>query len=177
MNLSRWMLAFLLVTSLSAQSWVTGQIAFRLTTVPKECPAERAGLKVGDILIDAAGVSAAIKAKTPLPVFRFDPAKAAYLREELELKFRAGEERKLGVVGDFGFLVTGVEPHSLAARAKLHPHDFLPQIDGAIARELEVLSLVDRAHVEGIDVNLHVIRWNAEKSVFDRFIVAQKYKQ
>jgi len=171
------MLAFLLVSSLSAQSWVKGQIGFRLTTVPKDCPAERAGLRVGDLLVDAGGVSAAIKAKAPIPVFRFDPAQAAYIREDLELKFRAAEERKLGVGGDFGFLVTGVEPHSLAARARLQPHDYLPQIDGAIARELEVLSLVDRAHSEGIEVNLHVIRWNAEKSVFDRFIVAQKYKR
>lgn len=176
MNVNRWILACLLAASpVTAQSWVQGQIGFRLTVVPKDCPAERAGLKVGDILADPEGIRAAIQKKTPFPVFRFDPAKAAYQREDVELKFRAAEERKLGVVGDLGFLVTAVEPKSLAARAKLQVHDFLPQIDGSFVHDVSDLGLVDRAFAEGIDVNIHVTRWVGDK--FEKSIIVQKYKK
>ena len=177
MSLYRCLLVCLLAGSLHAQSWVKGQIGFRLNTVPKDCPAERAGLKIGDILADSEGVRAAIQSKTPLPVFRFDPVKAVYVREDVTIAFRAAEERKLGVIGDLGFLVTGIEPNSLAARAKLRVHDFLPQVDGSLIHDLKDLSLVDRAFAEGIEVNIHVLRWLPEKNVFERSIISQKYKQ
>lgn len=177
MSLYRCLLVCLLAGSLHAQSWVKGQIGFRLNTVPKDCPAERAGLKIGDILAEPEGVRAAIQSKTPLPVFRFDPAKAVYVREDITIAFRAAEERKLGISGDLGFLVTGIEPNSLAARAKLRVHDFLPQVDGSSVHDPNDLSLVDRAFAEGTDVNIHVIRWVPEKSAFEKSIIPQTYKK
>ena len=177
MNLYRWMMVCLLASSLPAQTWVKGQIGFRLNTVPKDCPAERAGLKIGDILADPEGVRAAIKNKTPLPVFRFDPAKAAYNREEIALAFRPAEERKLGVIGDLGFLVTSIEPKSLGARAKLRVDDFLPQLDGSFVHDVQDLALVGRAFADGIEVNIHVWRWQPEKGAFVKSIIVQNYKK
>lgn len=163
--------------SAQAQSWVKGQIVFRLSTVQKDFPADRAGLKVGDLLVDAAGVAAAIKAKTPLPVLRFHPDKCAYIREDLEIKFNAGEERKLGIMGDPVFLVTGIEPDSYAAKAKLRVQDIVPQLDGSFMQDPADLDLLDRAVAEGMAINIHVIRWDPAKAAFERFVIAQNYRK
>ena len=171
-----WILLLLLAAPLAAQTWVNGEIGFRLNTVPKDSPAERASLKIGDILLDPAAVPAALRRPdATIPVYRFDEKTAAYQKENLKIAFKSGEERRLQVIGDLGFLVTSVEPKSVAAQAGLRPHDFIPQIDGAFVHEISDLSLVDRAKAQAIAVDIYYTRWSAEKKAFENSIAHPKF--
>ena len=69
------------------------------------------------------------------------------------------------MTGDLGFLVTDIEPASLAARAKLRVGDFLPQINDTFVHQLKDLALG-----EGRDAQIHVTRWHAGKRIFEKLI-------
>ena len=69
------------------------------------------------------------------------------------------------MTGDLGFLVTDIEPASLAARAKLRVGDFLPEINDTFIHELKDLALA-----EGRDAQNHVTRWQADHRLFEKSI-------
>ncbi len=165
MNLLRSLLV-LFVLAASAQTWVEGEIGFRLTIIPVGSPADRAGLKVGDILADPPGVRPILLSHGKLPVFRFDAAKGAYAQVTVPIAFRGNEEKRLGVTGDLGYLVTRLEPGSLADRAKLQLHDFLPQLDDHFVHEPKDLTLPEKG-----EVRLHVTRWNRSTRSFEKLIL------
>lgn len=169
-----WILALLFAALLPAQTWVKGEIGFRLTVIPADCPADRAGLKLADILANPPGVRPALNGTGMLPVFRFAAAKASYARETVKIAFKENEERRLGVTGDLGFLITAMEPGSLAARAGLRVGDFLPQIDDSFVHDVKDLTLVDRAQAEGREAAIHVTRWLPAKQTFEKSVVRYK---
>ena len=161
-----WILATLLAASLSAQTWAKGEIGFRLTIIPAGCPAERAGLRIGDILAEPAGVRTVLNGSGILPVYRFDSAKAAYAKQDVRISFEGGEERRLGVTGDLGFLINALSPETPSG---LLIHDFLPKIDDRFVHEIPDLTLPkDRAAA------IHVTRWDKQKRDFVKAIVTFK---
>ena len=169
MNFHRWLLIGLLAGIMSGmahgKAWAKGEIGFRLTVIPPDSVAARAGLKLADILADPPGVRAALLGAGLLPVYRFSEKTGTYRKERVQVTFGEGEERRLGVTGDLGFLVTGIEPASLAARAKLRVGDFLPQINDTFVHNLKDLALA-----EGRDAQIHVTRWQADQRLFDKLI-------
>lgn len=169
MNLSRWLLVGVLAGLAQGQTWVKGEIGFRLTIIPPDSVAARAGLRLSDILSDPPGVRAVLLSSGTLPVFRFDGKTATYRKETVQVTFREGEERRLGVTGDLGFLVTAIEPGSLAARFELRAGDFLPQIDDTFVHVVKDLALA-----EGPEAKIHVTRWDGSKRLFEKLIARRK---
>jgi S1-C subfamily serine protease len=164
-----WILVLLLAASLQAQSWVKGEIGYRLAIIPAGSPAERAGLKLGDILPDPPNVRPIILSTGDLPVIRWNQEKGAYSREQVKVTFKEGEEKRLGTTGDLGFLVTGTPDQSHAERAGLVVHDFIPKIDDHFVHELKDLTLI-----EGSEVQIHVTRWGAIQQRFENKILRYK---
>lgn len=164
-----WTLALLAAASLEAQSWVKGEIGFRLTIVPADSPAARAGLKIADILPEPNNVRPILQSTGDLPVYRFNATTGKYTREQLKITFKDGEEKRLGVTGDLGFLVIGIPYHSIAQWAHLEVFDFLPQIDDRFVHELK-----DMVLVEGTEVRIYITRWSSTRREFGKLI--EKYR-
>jgi S1-C subfamily serine protease len=168
-------LAVLLATALLGQSpsagqghWVTGEIAYRVTVIPDGSAAARIGLRVGDVLAEPAALPSLLR-ESPLegvqiPLFRLEDGR--YKRTKIRVAFTAGEEKRLGVTGDLGFLVTAVEPGSLGARAELRAGDFIPKINDTFVHSVEDLKLVGQAYAEGAPVTIHYTRWLPEAKSF-----------
>jgi hypothetical protein len=138
--------ALLFATALLGQSpsanqtnWVTGEIAYRVTVIPDGSAGARIGLHFGDVLAEP-GLLPGRMRQAPaegveIPFFRLEEGR--YRREKIRVTFTAGEEKRLGLTGDLGLLVTAVEPGSEAARAELRPGDFIPKINDTFVHSLD----------------------------------------
>jgi S1-C subfamily serine protease len=169
----------LLGQSLSTDQWVSGEIGYRVTVIPEGSAAARVGLRVGDILAEPGPLPARLREApaegVEIPLYRLEDGK--YVRTKIKVAFAAGQERRLGTTGDFGFLVTGVEPGSLGARAELVPGDFIPKIDDTFVHSVEDLKLVNRAYDEGAQVLIHFTRWAPEKKAFVDAISRRRFQK
>lgn len=110
-----------------------------------------------------------------IPIFRLEEGR--YRRTKIRVNFRAGEEKRLGVTGDLGFLVAAVEPGSLGARAELRPDDFIPKINETFVHSVEDLKLVDQAHADGTEVLIHFTRWLPETNSFQNDVSRHKFQK
>ncbi|MBI4908544.1 MAG: hypothetical protein HY820_33300 [Acidobacteria bacterium] len=160
------------------QSWVEGEIGYRVTVIPEGSVASRIGLRVGDVLAEPGVLPRRLREAAAegaeIPLFRFDGA-GAYKREALRVAFATGEERRLGTTGDLGFLITGVKAGSLAARAELKTWDFLPKIDETFVHSVEDLKLVDAAYEKGAQVHIHFTRWFGEHGGFKNAVSRRRF--
>jgi hypothetical protein len=111
-------------------------------------------LRIGDILAEPGPLPARLREAqaegVEIPLFRLEEGR--YRPKRIRVAFRPGEEKRLGITGDLGFLVQVVEPGSLAARAELRAGDFIPKINDAFVHSLEDLKLVDRANAKRTQV-------------------------
>jgi len=159
------LLFLLLACTAQAQTWVKGEIGFRLSIIPSGSPADRAGLKIGDILANPPGVRAVLQSTGELPVYRLN---GMYRKTTVKISFKDGEERRLGVTGDLGFLITALIPETPPG---LRAGDFLPKIDDRFVHEIPDLTLPkDR------EAAIHVTRWENEKRVFEQLVVRHQSK-
>ena len=165
--------ALVFATALLGQvDWVSGEIGYRVTVIPEGSAGARTGLRIGDVLAEPGPLPARLREApaegVEIPLFRLEEGK--YRRTKIRVRFQAGEEKRLGITGDLGFLVTAVSPSSLAARAEFQPGDFIPQIDGTFVHSVNDLKLVDKARADGSEVSIHVTRWSPEKRSFENTI-------
>jgi hypothetical protein len=155
-------------SSSSQEPWVSGEIVYRVTVVPAGSVGARIALRVGDILAEPGPLPARLREAqaegVEIPLFRLEESR--YRRKTIRVAFKPGEEKRLGITGDLGFLVEAVEPGSLAARAELRTGDFIPKINDAFVHSLEDLKLVDQAYVKRTQVFIHVTRWLTETKAF-----------
>jgi S1-C subfamily serine protease len=176
--------AILLAIALLGQSpsanqtnWVTGEIAYRVTVIPDGSPGARIGLRIGDVLAEPGLLPARLRQApaegVEIPLFRLQEGR--YHREKIRATFVAGEEKRLGLTGDFGLLVTSVEPGSLAAQADLRPGDFIPKINETFVHSLDDLKLVDQAYAEGKPVAIYFTRWAAETKSYENAVSRPKF--
>lgn len=157
------LLILLLACTAQAQTWANGEIGFRLSIIPSGSPADRAGLKIGDILANPPGVRAVLQSTGELPVYRLN---GTYRKTTVKVSFKDGEERRLGVTGDLGFLITALTSETPPG---LRAGDFLPKIDDHFVHEIPDLTLPkDR------DSAIHVTRWDATKRAFEKSIVKHR---
>jgi S1-C subfamily serine protease len=183
----RQTLILLSATVLLAQSpsespaghWVTGEIAYRVTIIPDGSAAARIGLRIGDVLAEPAALPGLLRESSAegvqIPLFRLEEGR--YRRTKLKLAFRAGEEKRLGVTGDLGFLVTAVEPGSLGARADLRSGDFIPKINETFVHSVEDLKLVDQAYAKSAPVEIHYTRWLPETNSFQDAVAQPRFQK
>lgn len=159
--------------------WVSGVIVYRVAVVPDGSVGARIGLRSGDILADPGPLPTRLRESpetgVDIPLFRLVDGK--YSPTRINVVFLASEERRLGATGDLGFLVTAVEPGSLAARAELRPGDFIPKINETFVHQLEDLKLVDEAYANGTQVLIHVTRWIPENSAFQKLISRRRFQR
>jgi hypothetical protein len=178
--------ALLFATALLGQSlsvnqtnWVTGEIAYRVTVVPDGSAGGRIGLRIGDVLAEPGSLPARLRQApaegVEIPLFRLEEGR--YRREKIRATFTAGEEKRLGVTGDLGLLVTSVESGSLAARAKLRPGDFIPKINSTFVHSLEDLKLVDRAYAEGNQVVIYFTRWSPDTKSYENAVSRPRFEK
>jgi S1-C subfamily serine protease len=165
----------LLATGLFAQSSTPGEIAYRVTIVPPHSAAAHNGLRIGDILAEPGPLPARLRAApadgVEISLFRLNEGR--YQRTKIRITFKSGEEQRLGVTGDFGFLIASVDPGSLAARVGLRPGDFIPKINETFVHSVDDLKLVDQAYAEKKPVVIHVTRWTPEKNSFQDLELSQ----
>ncbi len=165
--------------SLSTDQWVSGEIGYRVTVIPDGSAGARIGLRVGDVLAEPGPLPARLRAApaegVEIPMYRMEDGK--YVRTKIRVTFAAGEEKRLGTTGDFGFLITAVEPGSLGARAELLPGDFIPKIDETFVHSAEDLKLVNRAYDEGSQVLIHFTRWVPEKKSFVNAVSRRRFRK
>jgi len=182
----RYTLAILFATALLGQSasasqgrWVTGEIAYRVTVIPNGSAAARIGLRIGDVLAEPAALPGLLRESSAegvqIPLFRLEEGR--YRRTKLKVTFRPGEEKRLGVTGDLGFLVTAVEPGSLGARAELRSGDFIPKINETFVHSLEDLKLVDQAYAESAPVTIHYTRWLPQANSFQDAVARPRFQK
>ena len=182
----RQTLALLFATALLGQSpsagqghWVTGEIAYRVTIVPDGSAAARIGLRIGDVLAEPAALPSLLRESpsegVQIPLFRLEEGR--YRRTKLKVTFRTGEEKRLGVTGDLGFLVTAVEPGSLGARADLRSGDFIPKINETFVHSVEDLKLVDQAYAEEALVTIYYTRWLLQANSFQDAVARLRFKK
>lgn len=165
--------------ALAAQSWIEGEIGYRVTVIPEKSVGAKHGLRVGDILAEPQLLPARLResgaAGVEIPLYRFDRTGLVYKRTALRIQFQDGEEKRLGTTGDFGFLVTSVKPGSLGARAELRAGDFLPKIDETFVHSVADLKLVDTAYETGAQVMIHFTRWSAEAGDFRNAVSRRRF--
>lgn len=171
--------ALLFAVALLAQSpsanqtnWVTGEIAYRVTVVPDGSAGGRIGLRIGDVLAEPGSLPARLRQApaegVEIPLFRLQEGR--YRSGKIRVTFTTGEDKRLGVTGDFGFLVTAVEPGSLATRAGLRNGDFIPKINDTFVHSVDDLKLVDQAQAEGKPVVVYITRWSAETKSYENAV-------
>src|SRR5262245_47902965 len=142
------LIAFLLLPAATAraQTWVEGEMGYRISVVPEGSPGARHGLAVGDILAEPQPLPAWLAESGPdgveIPMFRRVPSSGTYVKRTIRITFREGEEKRLGLTGDIGFLVSAVKPGSLGARAELLAGDFIDKIDETFVHSTNDLTLV-----------------------------------
>ena len=162
-----------------APTWASGEIGYRVTVIPDGSAAGRIGLRVGDILAEPGALPARLRDApadgAEIPLFRLVDDK--YQRTKIRATFAAGEEKRLGTTGDFGFLVASIAPGSLGARAELRPGDFIPKIDDTFVHRVEDLKLVDQAYDQGTQVLIHFIRWLPETKTFQTAISRRSFQK
>lgn len=150
-------------------SWIDGEMGYRVTVVPADSPGARHGLHLGDILAEPAPLpkrlADADAGGVEIPLYRLD-AKGAYQPATLRIVFRDGEEHRLGLTGDLGFLVTAVKRGSLGARAELKAGDFIPKINETFVHGVADLKLVDEAYDKAEQVLINFIRWVPDSASF-----------
>jgi S1-C subfamily serine protease len=165
--------------SASQGHWVIGEIAYRVTVIPDGSAAARIGLRVGDVLAEPTAVPARLRESSAegvqIPLFRLQDDR--YRRTKIRVTFTAGEEKRLGVTGDLGFLVTAVGPGSLGARTELRSGDFIPKINETFVHSLEDLKLVDQAYAKGAPVSIHYTRWRPETNSFQDAIARPRFQK
>ena len=165
--------------SVNQTNWVTGEIAYRGTVIPDGSPGARIGLRIGDVLAEPGSLPARLRQApaegVEIPLFRLEEGR--YRGEKIRTTFTAGEEKRLGVTGDLGLLVTSVESGSLAARAELRPGDFIPKINDTFVHSLEDLKLVDRAYAEGNQVAIYFTRWSPDTKSYENSVSRPKFEK
>ena len=158
---------------------MTGEIAYRVTVVPDGSAGGRMGLRIGDVLAEPGLLPGRLRQApvegVEIPLFRLQEGR--YHREKIRAAFAAGEDKRLGLTGDFGFLVTAVEPGSLAARAGLQPGDFIPKINETFVHSVDDLKLVDQARYEGKPVVIYITRWSAETKSYETVASRPKFEK
>jgi S1-C subfamily serine protease len=177
------MLAVLLagsaVPAAVANSWVDGEMGYRVTLVPDGSPAARHGIRVGDILAEPQPLPGRLRDAGPggveIPIFRLNRSNGTYEPARLTITFLEGEEHRLVTTGDLGFLVTGVRPGTLGARAELQPGDFIPKIDDTFVHDVTDLKLVDEAYEKGEQVLIHFTRWSPQTSRFTDAVSRRRF--
>jgi S1-C subfamily serine protease len=151
---------------------VTGEIAYRVTVVPDGSAGGRIGLRIGDVLAEPGSLPARLRQApaegVEIPLFRLQ--KGRYRSGKIRVTFTTGEDKRLGVTGDFGFLVTAVEPGSLATRAGLRNGDFILKINDTFVHSVDDLKLVDQAQAEGKPVVIYITRWSAETRSYENAV-------
>jgi membrane-associated protease RseP (regulator of RpoE activity) len=162
-----------------SQQWVIGEIAYRVTVIPDGSPGARIGLRIGDVLAEPGLLPGRLRQAPPegveIPLFRLEGGR--YRREKIRVTFTAGEEKRLGLTGDLGFLVMTVEPGSLAARAELRPGDFIPKIDDTFVHSVNDLKLVDQAYTEGKPVAIYFTRWSLETKSYENGVSRPQFEK
>jgi len=158
---------------------VGGEIGYRVTVIPNGSAGGRIRLRIGDVLAPPGSLPARLRQApaegVEIPLFRLEEGR--YRREKIRATFAAGDEKRLGVTGDLGFLVTSVEPGSLAARAELRPGDFIPKINDTFVHSLEDLKLVDQAYAEGKQVVINFTRWSPETKSYENAVSRPRFEK
>jgi S1-C subfamily serine protease len=136
-------------------------------------------LRIGDVLAEPGSLPARLRQApaegVEIPLFRLEEGR--YHRKKIRATFTAGEEKRLGVTGDLGFLVAAVKPGSLAARAELRPGDFIPKINDTFVHGLEDLKLVDQAYAEGKQVVIYFTRWSPETKSYENAVSRPRFEK
>ncbi len=173
------LIGLLVSSSVAAQTWIEGEMGYRITVVPEASPGARHGLRPGDILAEPQPLPRRLADSGPdgvaIPLYRLDRTKTSYKKDSIKIAFLAGEEKRLGLTGDLGFLVTAVRPGSLGARAELKPGDFIPKIDETFVHSVNDLKLVDDAYEKGAQVLIAFIRWSVEADDFKNGVSRRRF--
>jgi len=171
--------AMLFVGQAAAQTWIGGEMGYRVTAIPEGSAAASAGLRVADVLAEPQILPERLASAGPqgvdIPIFRFDRGTGRYTRTMTKVTFAAGAEKRLGTTGDLGFLVTAVAPNSLGARSELKPGDFIPKIDETFVHSVDDLKLVDDAYQSGAQVQIHFTRWFPESNDFKKAVSRRRF--
>jgi len=166
-------------TSAFGQSWIEGEMGYRVSAVPNGSPAARSGLKIGDVLAEPAPLPERLRdagsGGVDIPLYRFDSKSAQYSRTTIKVLFQGDEEKRLGTTGDLGFLVTGTKPRSLGERAELKAGDFIPKINDTFVHAVDDLKLVDDAYAKDEQVFIHFIRWIPEAGEFKDAVSRRRF--
>ena len=182
-------MALLFAAPVSGQTWIEGEMGYRVSAIPDGSPAARSGLKIGDVLAEPAPLPQRLRDAGPggveIPVYRFDVRSARYTKGALKVVFQGDEDKRLGTTGDLGFIVTGTKPRSLGERAELRAGDFITKIgkgEGApgvtedtFVHSVDDLKLVDQANEKNEQVLIQFIRWLPESSEFKTLVSRRRF--
>src|SRR3954471_1386155 len=154
----------------TTSTWVEGEMGYRVSLVPPGSPGARHQLRVGDILAEPAALPDRLRESGPqgveIPIYRLNTSTAIYEPSTIRIVFNEGEEKRLGLTGDLGFLVIAVRRDSLGARAELKAGDFIPKIDDTFVHADADLKLVDQAYEKGEEVLINFVRWHPDTAEF-----------
>jgi len=166
-------------TPLTTKTWVEGEMGYRVSLVPPGSPGARHQLRVGDILAEPAVLPDRLRGSGPqgvdIPLYRLNTSTAIYERSTIRIVFNDGEEKRLGLTGDLGFLVTAVQPDSLGARAELKAGDFIPKIDDTFVHADDDLKVVDAAYDKSEPVLINFVRWYPETAEFKNAVSRRRF--
>ena len=169
----------ILPPAVHAQSWIDGEIGYRVSVVPDGSPGARSGVRIGDILAEPVPLVTRLREAGPdgieIPLYRLDKAAATYSKTTIKIAFTSGEEHRLGTTGDLGFIVTGVKSGSLGARAEMRAGDFIPKINDTFVHDVKDLKLVDDAYEKNEQVLIQFIRWFPEYSDFKTAVSRRRF--
>ena len=154
-------------------------MVYRISVVPEGSFGARHGLVVGDLLAEPEQLPARLAESgadgVEIPLYRRLPLKGVYEKRTIRITFRRGEEKRLGLTGDIGFLVTAVKPGSLGARAELQAGDFIDRINETLVHGGNDLTLVDEAYAKGEQVLIHFIRWFSDAEGFKKAVSRRRF--
>jgi S1-C subfamily serine protease len=171
--------AVLFAPTVSGQSWIEGEMGYRVSVVPEGSPAARSGLRIGDILAEPAALPQRLRdagrGGAAIPIYRLDTNMAVYRRGSLTVVFQDADERRIGTTGDLGFQVTGTKPRSLGERAELKAGDFIPKINETFVHSIDDLKLVDDAYDKNDQVFISFIRWFPQTAEFKTLVSRRRF--